>query len=58
MMDGQIIQLIQVTGPMTLIEQCSKSRNLIPLNPGWFIGIPVLDYEIIPSIIFVGRNDR
>ena len=28
----------------------TKSRNLIPLNPGWFMGIPLLDYDIIHNI--------
>ena len=23
----------------------------IPLNPGWFIGIPLLDYERIPNVL-------
>ena len=28
-----------------------QNLSLIPLNPSWFIGIPLLDYEIIPNIL-------
>ena len=36
-------------------EQCSKSRNVIPLNPGWLIGIPrswiIIIFNTLGSII-------
>ena len=26
-----------------------QNPSIIPLNPGWFIGILLLDYELIPN---------
>ena len=33
------------------VEQWKQNPSLIPFNPGWFIGIPLLDYEIILNIL-------
>ena len=33
-------------------EQCEINPSIIPLNPGWFIGIPLLDY-CNPQYIYI-----
>ena len=41
----------QYLGPEQEYMSSVQNPFLFPLNPGWFIGIPLLDYEIIPNML-------
>ena len=42
---------MRVVKQIPLVGSVQKP-SLIPLNPGWFLGIPLLDYEKITNIVY------